>query len=69
MAADTIDHPPHYNFGKIEVIEVIEDWKLGFCLGCVVKYIGRADHKGDALSDLKKAHWYLGREITAREKE
>jgi hypothetical protein len=62
-----VDHPAHYNTGKFEVIDVIEDWKLNFNLGNVVKYISRADHKGKALEDLKKAAWYLQREIGLRE--
>lgn len=62
-----VDHPAHYNTGKFEVIDVIEDWKLNFNLGNVVKYIARADHKGKALEDLKKAAWYLQREINLRE--
>lgn len=62
-----VNHPPHYNAGRFEVIDVIEDWKLGFSLGNAVKYISRADHKGTALQDLKKAAWYLAREIARRE--
>ena len=58
-----VDHPAHYNTGAIEVITAIEDWKLGFHLGNVVKYIARADHKEKKLEDLKKARWYLDREI------
>lgn len=61
-------HPKHYNVGKYEVIDVIEDWKLGFNLGNVVKYVGRADHKGAASSDLYKALFYLNREIANRER-
>jgi hypothetical protein len=60
---ERINHPAHYNVGKIEVIEVIEDWGLNFCLGNAVKYIARARHKGRQLEDLQKAHWYLDREI------
>lgn len=59
----TVDHPKHYNAGKIEVIDAIEDWKLNFHLGNVVKYIARAEHKGRTLEDLKKAQWYLNRAI------
>lgn len=65
---DAVNHPKHYTFGKIEVIEAIEDWSLGFHLGNAVKYIARADHKGNKLQDLKKAHWYLSREIARAEK-
>jgi hypothetical protein len=60
---EAIDHPPHYTFGAIEVIDAIEAWGLGFHLGNVVKYVTRAAHKGQQLADLKKARWYLDREI------
>lgn len=62
---ETVDHPPHY--GKAddpyEVIKVIEAWGLGFHLGNTIKYIARAGKKGSRLEDLKKARWYLDREI------
>lgn len=60
---DMVDHPPHYNFATIEPIDVIEDWQLGFHEGNAVKYIARAQHKGNELQDLKKAMWYLLRRI------
>ena len=60
---EMVDHPRHYNMGKYEVIDVIEDWNLGFNLGNTVKYIGRAGHKDNVLQELKKARWYLDREI------
>lgn len=63
---DPINHPKHYTFGTIEVIDAIEAWQLNFHLGNVVKYIARAEHKGDSISDLKKARWYLDREIKRR---
>ena len=66
---ESVNHPSHYNKGKYEVIDVIEDWKLGFNLGNTVKYISRADHKGKTIEDLKKAQWYLNREIERRENE
>lgn len=50
-------------------IEVIEDWGLGFCLGNAVKYISRAGRKGDAVTDLKKALYYIQREIERLERE
>ena len=50
----------------IEPIDVIEDWRLGFCLGNTVKYIARAEHKGSTIQDLEKAEWYLKREIARR---
>lgn len=58
-----VNHPYHYNFGSIEVIDVIEDWKLGFHLGNAVKYIARAGHKENAEEDIRKAIWYLNRYI------
>ncbi len=63
--ADPVNHPKHYTFGKLEVITVIDDWKLGFCLGNAVKYIARAGKKDPAktIEDLKKAQWYLQHEI------
>lgn len=60
---NAIDHPSHYNRGKIEVIDFIEDQGLSFHLGNVIKYIARAGSKGDKLEDLKKARWYLDRYI------
>lgn len=64
-----VNHPAHYNTGRIEVIDAIEDWRLGFCLGNAVKYIARAAHKGHELEDLKKAAWYLQREIARLSRE
>jgi hypothetical protein len=60
---DPINHPAHYTFGAIEVIDAIEAWSLGFNLGNAVKYIARAAHKGRLQEDLEKARWYLDREI------
>lgn len=65
----TINHPAHYNVGKIEVIDAIEEWDLNFNLGNAVKYIARADHKGKPLEDLNKALWYVNREIERRSKK
>jgi hypothetical protein len=65
---DPIINPSHYKTGKYEVIDVIEDWKLGFRLANVVKYVARAEHKGNPLVDLYKALWYLNREIASRER-
>jgi len=64
---ETVNHPSHYNQGKFEAIDVIEDWKLSFCLGNTIKYISRADFKSNKLEDLKKALWYLQREIDTLE--
>lgn len=62
---DLVNSPPHYNSGKIEVIEVIEDQALGFHLGNAVKYILRAGKKDPekTVEDLEKAIWYLRRRI------
>jgi len=60
---DEIDHPKHYNQGKIEVIDFLEDQLLDFRLANVIKYICRYRYKGTPLKDLKKAQWYLNRYI------
>ena len=60
---DVINHPAHYTFSNIEVIDAIEAWELGFHEGNVVKYIARATHKGNELENLEKASWYLNRKI------
>lgn len=58
-------NPPHYKNGKIEVIDYIEDKQLNYNLGNAVKYISRAGkkHLDTYTEDLKKAIWYLEREI------
>ena len=62
---DPVNRPAHYTDGKIEVIDFIEDKKLGFCLGNAVKYISRAGKKDPTkeVEDLKKARWYIDRRI------
>jgi hypothetical protein len=62
---DNVNHPTHYNAGRIEVIEAIEDWRLGYHRGNAVKYIARAGRKNPdrEIEDLEKAAWYLNREI------
>lgn len=69
MEIDNINHPSHYTDGKIEVIDFIEDKKLPFHLGNVIKYISRAGKKSPdtELEDLKKAQWYLNRYIELKE--
>lgn len=62
---DPVTAPSHYTQTRLSAIEVIEDWKLGFNLGNCIKYIQRAPYKGQ-LEDLKKAAWYLQREINNR---
>ena len=61
--ADNVNHPEHYKAGGIETIDFIEAKGLNYHLGNVVKYISRADHKGDRKENLLKAQWYLNREI------
>jgi len=64
---DTVNHPPHYTAhpSGVECIQITEH--MNFCLGNAVKYIWRADLKHDAIEDLKKAVWYVNREIKRRE--
>lgn len=66
---EMVDHPQHYNMGKYEVIDVLEDWELEPHEFNVVKYIARAHHKDNRIQDLKKAQWYLERKIKKLEKE
>jgi hypothetical protein len=66
-STDMINSPPHYTAGGIETIDFIEAKKLGYNLGNVVKYITRSNLKGDRLENLKKAQWYLNREIKNEE--
>jgi hypothetical protein len=74
--SDNVNHPAHYTTGNIETIDFIEDKELNFNLGNVVKYVARAGRKKSkgksiefkALEDLKKAQWYLNKEIETREK-
>lgn len=65
MSGDSVNHPAHYNAGKIEVIEAIEDWRLNYHRGNAVKYIARAGRKDPTreLEDLEKSLWYLTRDI------
>jgi hypothetical protein len=63
---DSVNHPGHYNShpSGVEVIRITEH--MNFCLGNAIKYILRCDHKGNAIEDLKKARWYIDREIKRR---
>lgn len=71
----TVDHPKHYNAGRIEVIDAIEDWSpswpdaVAFHLGNAIKYVARAGKKDDTVQDLKKAVWYLNRAIEKLEQK
>ena len=60
---DNVNSPPHYKVGGIETIDYIEAKSLNYNLGNVVKYVSRSDYKGSKIEDLKKARWYLCREI------
>ena len=63
QSTDQVNSPTHYNVGKIEVIEAIEDWQLNFNLGNAIKYIARCEHKENKKQDLEKAKWYIEREL------
>jgi len=60
---DPVNHPAHYKVGGIETIDFIEAKRLNYNMGNAVKYITRADHKGNRKQDLEKAIWYLKREL------
>lgn len=63
-AEDAVSMPSHYTQLPVECIDVTEHF--GFCLGNAIKYIWRADHKGKPVEDLRKAAWYIEREIARR---
>ena len=61
-------NPDHYRSGGMEAIDVIEAFfPDSFHLGNAFKYIARAGKKGDRLEDLRKARWYVDREIARLE--
>ncbi len=62
--SSNINHPSHYQGKKFEVIDIIEDFELGFNLGNSIKYILRSGKKGCHIEDLKKSIWYLERETS-----
>ena len=66
---DTVDHPPHYNKhpSGVECVDIVEH--MLFNVGNAIKYLWRSDHKDDALEDLRKAAWYVQREIERLEKQ
>lgn len=72
---EMVNHPSHYRPGVYEAINVIEAWELDFNLGNAIKYISRCGLKSSAnlsdkeksIQDLKKATWYLNREISRLE--
>lgn len=69
MAGDMVNHPPHYNAGKVEVIDYILQTARHYVsdqavlVGNVIKYVSRAPLKGTLVEDLKKARWYLDKLI------
>jgi hypothetical protein len=64
---DMVNHPKHYNVDGYEVIDIIDAFKLNFNMGNALKYLLRADRKGNKLQDINKAIWYLQREIEQSE--
>ena len=63
IKVDLVNSPPHYQGNKFEVIEIIDDFGLSFNTGNAIKYILRADKKGNQKQDLQKALWYLEHEL------
>lgn len=68
---ELVNHPEHYGGADnpYEAIKVIEAWKLNFNLGSVVKYIARCGKKDEELQELRKARWFIEREINRLEHE
>ena len=66
---EKVNHPPHYNKSKIEVIDAFEAWELNFNCGNVVKYVVRHSHKGTPIEDIEKAVWYLTRYLVQLKEE
>lgn len=66
---DPVNHPSHYTAhpSGVECVQITEH--MNFCLGNAMKYLWRAGLKGDAVEDLKKANWYIEREISRLEKQ
>lgn len=64
--SDQINHPTHYTThpSGVECIDITEGFS--FNIGNIIKYLWRADEKGAPIADLKKAEWYLRREIDRR---
>lgn len=66
---DEINNPKHYNShpSGVECITITEH--MTFCIGNAIKYLWRAGLKDDRLKDLKKAKWYIDREIGREERK
>jgi hypothetical protein len=69
IMADMVNHPIHYTShpSGVETIQITEH--MNFCLGNAIKYILRSDLKGKQIEDLKKAIWYIDREIKRLEEK
>lgn len=67
--SDRVNHPKHYTShpSGVECIEITEH--MGFCIGNAIKYLWRASLKGEQIEDLRKARWYIDREIARLLKE
>jgi hypothetical protein len=63
MNHDPVNHPKHYTEhpSGVECIEITEH--MNFCVGNAIKYLWRAGLKGEQVEDLRKARWYIDREI------
>ena len=66
MKHDPVNHPKHYTEhpSGVECIEITEH--MNFCVGNAIKYLWRAGLKGEQVEDLRKARWYIDREIEKR---
>lgn len=67
-AADMINHPPHYTYGKRECIDEMlamfgPQQVIAYCRCAAYKYRYRAGHKGDPAQDLAKADWYIDKAV------
>lgn len=63
-SSNMVENPQHYQGKSFEVIDIINDYSLNFELGNAIKYILRADKKGNKKQDLEKAVWYLKHELS-----
>lgn len=66
MAHDPVNHPKHYTSHPSGVECITVTRHMGFNLGNAMKYIWRADEKGNDIQDLEKAAWYINDEIEKR---
>ena len=73
MAIENVDSPKHYG-GKDNIYETIKviqakGWGIPFCLGNIIKYSTRAEHKGKFVEDLEKVIWYCNEAIREYEEK